>query len=189
MHIFFLLTEGIVRSFEPRFPDLPCCWASLEEPVGPLCLPVPPVPRESSASSHGQSCSVLSGIAVAFTFKASFFFLLNNPLFQTSDDPLQYPSGKQFLLFPPQRQQCQPAPHLPALGWGLCNSLSNFTSRGSTKLTIQVLKIRTVRPAFQRIETRKEAACLKTWYLQHPKEDAENVALCLCTVPTLILVK
>lgn len=78
-------------------------------------------------------------------------------MFISHNNPLQYPSGKQFLCSFPHSSSNASLP-LTSLTWVGSSLLltSNFTSRGSTKLKIQVLKIRTVRPAFQRTETRKE---------------------------------
>lgn len=48
-------------------------------------------------------------------------------------------------------------PHLPALGWELSTTHQQIHFKGQHKTNNQkILKIRSVRPAFQRTETRKE---------------------------------
>lgn len=124
-----------------------------------------------------------SRLAVPFPFMTSFFFLFNNPLLQTSDDPLQYPSGKQFLCSFLHSSSNASLP-LTSLSWAGSSVLltSNFTSRGSTKPTIQVLKIRTVRPAFQRTETRKEERKQPVWKpgIYSIQKKLLKMLLCVC---------
>lgn len=82
----------------------------------------------------------------------------------------------------PTEQQCQPAPHLlPSVGSSVLLT-SNFTAKGSTKLTIQVLKIRTVRPALQRRETRKEERKQPVWKpgIYSIQKKMLKMLLCVC---------
>lgn len=60
----------------------------------------------------------INGVAGAYVLEASFFFLLNNPLLQPSNDHLQHPTGKQLLsLFPSAASWCQLlSPPRPGLG-------------------------------------------------------------------------
>lgn len=96
---------------------------------------------------------------------------------------LQYPCGKQFLCsFPHSSSNASLL--LTSLPWvGSSVPLtSNFTSRGSRKLTIQVLKIRTVRPESQRTETRKEQRKQPVWKpgIYSIQKKMLKMLLCVC---------
>lgn len=71
----------------------------------------------------------------------------------------------------------QPAPHLPALGWELGTTHQQFHSKGQHKTnnpTSEDQNCQACIPKNRNKKGKKETACLETWYLQHPKKDAEN---------------